>query len=71
MNVAELKAALSGYPDDMEVIYQARSDFHSLCKLDLEVVEAVDKGFYVMRIHRTMSDENKSKIKKYLLFPGN
>jgi hypothetical protein len=71
MNVGELKELLSQYPDDLEVIYQLYSDYDYLCAGHISLIEAVDKGSYLMRSHSTMSDENKEKSASYLCFPGN
>ena len=71
MNVKELKELLSRYPDDMEVIYCLFSDYEMLAADDIGEVKAVFKEGYVMRSHRTMSQENKDSEKTYLCFPGN
>lgn len=72
MNVAELRAKLAEYPDDMEILYCYRSDYERLEADALTVVEAVEKtNGYWMRSHPTMSVENKANAKSYLLFPGN
>jgi hypothetical protein len=71
MNVGELKKMLEQYPDDMEILNDRCSDYDLVKLEDWSVVEAVPQGFYVMRAHPTMSDENKAKAKKYLHLVGN
>lgn len=66
MNVKELIEELKKYPEDMEIIYSLNSDYEILTKDDLETAKGVNKGFYVMRSHPTMSEENKAKEKEYL-----
>lgn len=71
MNVKELRERLEQFPDDLEVLYRCCSDYERLNAEDLEITQAVDQGHYWMRAHHTMSDENKARMKDYLLFPGN
>lgn len=71
MNVADLKKLLEQYPDDMELLFRCCSDYERMEEADIGPVTAVDQGGYWMRSHATMSAENKSKEKTYLLFPGN
>lgn len=71
MNVIELREYLTQFPDDMEILYRMCSDYERLDAEDLKVVGAVDQNGYWMQEHPTMSDENKAKMKSYLLFPGN
>ena len=71
MTVKELKIMLDKYPDDMQVITSRCSDYDIIQESEFEVVKAVFKGFYCMRSHETMSDENKAKEKEYLYLEGN
>jgi hypothetical protein len=71
ITVAQLIAHLQTLPQDMQVIYTCCSDYSALEIEDISIVKAVDKDFYVMRPHRTMSKENVSKLDQYVLFPGN
>ena len=71
MNVGELKKLLEQYPDDMEILYCMHSDYRMMDPEDIGPVKAVNKEFYHMRSHPTMSDANKANERTYLLFPGN
>ena len=71
MNVKELRELLATFPDDLEVLYCCCSDYDRMEPEEIKVVEAVDQGGYWMRSHHTMSEDNQSRMKKYLLFPGN
>ena len=71
MTVKELKDKLNEYPDDMEVLYVACSDYYKLSADELALVSAVDKGYYHMRGHDSMKQEFKDQEKQYLCFPGN
>lgn len=71
MNKLELVEFLKDYPDDMPVIFQQYSDYSHMEADMIGVVTAVDKGGYIMRFHKTMSEENKRGAKVYLCFPGN
>lgn len=64
MNVKELKLILDNYPDNMEVIVDRHSDYGFIG--GHEIVQAVDKGDWLMHPHTTMSDKDKSKEKSYL-----
>lgn len=66
MNVKKLKELLNKYPDDMELVVNVHSDYQFLDDDCLTVTHLVDQGFYLMRSHPTMSDENKAKEKQYL-----
>lgn len=65
MQVQELIEELSKYPSDMEVVISYCSDYSAVSSL--ETVEAVDKGYYVMEVHPTMSEDNQANKKTYLL----
>lgn len=65
MNVRQLREMLEQYPDDMEVIMDFYSDYAIFERCD--VIKGVPKQGYIMRSHMTMSEENKSKEKEYLL----
>ena len=71
MNVGELKKMLEQYPDDMEILNDRCSDYDIIKIEEWTVVEAVPKDFYHIRTHPTMSEENRSKKKKYLHLAGN
>jgi hypothetical protein len=70
MSVGELKQLLSQYPDDMPVAYKCCSDYAHLMAEEIDVCDAVDQVGYVMRSHPTMSEENRAKVKQFLLFPN-
>ena len=59
MQVQELIEELSKYPSDMEVVISYCSDYSAVSSL--ETVEAVDKGYYVMRGHATMNENSQDK----------
>jgi hypothetical protein len=71
MTVAELIAHLQTFDPELEVLYQAYSDYQVMDTWQVVIHPAVDKGFYKMQTHPTMSQENKDKVKEYVLFPGN
>jgi hypothetical protein len=71
MNVGKLKKMLEKYPDDMEILNSRYSDYALVLESEWSVVEAVPKGHYVMKVHPTMSEENKRLTKKYLHLKGN
>lgn len=73
MTVADLKKMLERYPDGMQIVNGRCSDYQIISEDEWEVVDGVDnpEGGWVMRSHRTMSDENKRKEKKYLALAGN
>jgi len=71
MNVRELREILDKYPDEMEVLNERCSDYDIISPDEWKIVKAVPKGGYVMRPHKTMSEENKAKEKEYLLLVGN
>ncbi len=71
ITVKDLIEHLKTLPQDLGVIYKACSDYNELELKDITIVNAVDQDFYYMRSHPTMSQANKDKEKKYLLFPGN
>lgn len=64
MKVKELKEFLNKYPDDMVVVYSSMSDYQEIT--GAEVVKAVNKGFYIMRSHQTMSQKNKDNEEEVL-----
>lgn len=67
MNVKELKEHLEQYPDEMEVITRIYSDYQILGTEGLDIIKAVNKGYYVMCSHDTMSEDNKLKEEQYLV----
>jgi len=71
MNVKELKKMLKKYPDDMEIVTSRCSDYQIIKEDEWEIIEGVPNDHWVMEIHRTMSEENKSKVQKYLHLEGN
>jgi hypothetical protein len=71
MKVKELKAMLDNEDDEMEVIHGMYSDYQIIVPEDWSVIEAVDQGGYVMKAHRTMSEDNRSRMKTYLALAGN
>lgn len=71
MNVKELRELLAQYPEDMEVMHGMYSDYHIIDEVDWSLQDGVDMGGWVMRSHRTMSEENKQKAKTYLALAGN
>jgi hypothetical protein len=71
MTVAELKKMLERYPDDMQILNGRYSDYANVIESDWSIVKGVDKDGWVMRSHRTMSDENKAEEKDYLYLEGN
>ena len=71
LTVKALKAILGAYPDDTEILYEKFSDYQHLEANEIIFIKAVDQGGYVMRSHKTMSQDNKDREKTYLLFPGN
>ena len=71
MNVGELRIMLDKYPNNMDVLNIRCSDYELVLEEDWSVVDAVPQGFYWMRAHPTMSDENKKRELKCLLLAGN
>lgn len=71
MDVKELKQFLNQFPDEMEILNSRYSDYEIISENEWEVVKGVEKEGWVMRSHKTMSDENKAKEKEYLLLQGN
>ena len=71
MNIKQLIQFLSTYPEDMEVLYTAFSDYQTIDERDFSLQTAVDQGGYTMRAHETMSEENKARAKTYLVIAGN
>lgn len=66
MNVKELKELLQKFPDDMEIVYNCHSDF-SPYDSEPETTELVPQSGWYMSPHPTMSTENKSKLRTYLV----
>lgn len=64
MKVYELKALLNEYPDDMDVIVDLFSDYAPL--ESTKQIDVVENSTWFMRVHPTMSDENKSRVKTCL-----
>ncbi len=71
MNVGDLKKMLEKYPDEMEILNGRCSDYSLIKPDEWSVVKGVNQGYFVMRSHPTMSEENKSKEKEYLYLEGN
>ena len=71
MTVSQLMQYLSTLPKDMGILYCAYSDYNELEADQLQTVKAVLQSGYAMRSHPTMSEDNKSREREYLLFPGN
>ena len=71
MNVGELKQLLENYPDDLEILKEMYSDYHSLEEDCFYISKAVDKFYYYMKSHPTMKKENKGLEKTYLCIVGN
>ena len=71
MKVKDLKRILDSVDENLEVIATMCSDYTLVDEFWFSVVEAVDKGFYVMRPHETMSEENKAAVKQYFHIDGN
>ena len=71
ITVAELKALLDKFPDDMQVITSRYSDYDYILEKDFSVVSAVPEEDWIMRSHPTMSQERKDKEKEYLHLVGN
>lgn len=66
MNVRELKGYLSQYPENMEVIHDKFSDYEPI---DLEDC-VPQSGGWIMRSHKSMTEENKRKERMYLVIGG-
>ena len=66
MNVKKLKELLSQYPEDIELVIFVHSDYQFLDDECLSTVNLVDKVFYLIRAHPSMSEENVKKEKQYL-----
>lgn len=66
MNVKKLKELLNQYPDDMEIVVNRYSDYQFLDDDCLSVTSLVDHGFYLMRSHPSMSEDNKAREKQCL-----
>lgn len=75
MKTSELIAHLQALDPDgtMEVLATACSDYHAMETSEVWVSKAVEKptACYVMRSHRSMSDEDKAREKPYIVFAGN
>lgn len=71
MNVGDLKKMLEQYPDDMEILNGRYSDYQIISEEEWGIVKGVDKDGWVMRSHKTMSEDNKMKEKEYLYLSGN
>lgn len=71
MTVKEMKEMLDCFPDDMEILHERYSDYEDLEDKHFYVEKGVRKDLWVMRSHSTMSDENKSLEKEYLVIEGN
>lgn len=71
MNVGDLKKMLEQYPDDMEILNGRHSDYVLISEDEWSVVKGVPNDGWVMRSHRTMSEENKKKECEYLYLEGN
>lgn len=72
VTVQALIKYLQTLPPKMKVLFEQYSDYSPLTLDQIKMEQAVDQGNdWVMRAHPTMSDENKSKTKTYVVFPGN
>ncbi len=73
MNVRELKELLCKYPNDMEVVNGRYSDYQVIEPDEWAVISGVCKRdvVYIMRSHKTMSEDNKEQEKQYLALSGN
>lgn len=71
MNVGELKKMLDKYPDDMDIVTTRYSDYAIVNEDEWTVIKGVEKTFWVMRSHSTMSEANKDAEKVYLLLEKN
>ena len=71
MTVGELQKMLEGYPDDMEIVNRRCSDWSVIDESEWSIIQGVEKGYYVMTAHRTMSDEEKAEMNDYLALEGN
>jgi len=69
MKIKELIETLKGFDPELEVVYPMHSDYNMLDPELIGVANLVDQDGYVMRAHRSMSEENKSRAKKYLCLP--
>jgi hypothetical protein len=66
VNVGQLKEILKKYPDELEVVFPLYSDYDVSAEDDITLIKVVDRGFYHMRSHDTMSAENKRLEKECL-----
>ena len=55
----------------MEILITMYSDYNLLNKDDFEIITAIPQGYYYMRSHPTMSEENRNKEEVYLHIKGN
>lgn len=69
MTKGELTKLLEQFPDEMEVVVNMQSDY-GLIKPEITIIKGVPQDGWVMRSHPTMSDENKQKVREYLLLEG-
>ena len=70
MNVAQLRELLKKYPDEMEVVGPVHSDYDAVSEDGISVLNLVNRGFYHMRPHSTMSAENRLLAKDCLCISG-
>lgn len=73
LTVGELRAYLAQFPDSMEVIERRYSDYQHMSLEDWKLINAVERPDknWITRYHHTMSAEDQSRVKQYLIFEGN
>lgn len=65
LTIGKLKEIIKDLPDDLPCITDRYSDYSLVTVDEPKVVEAVNQGFYIMRAHPSMSEENLENKKKY------
>ena len=71
MTINQLIEYLQTFPPELEVLERRYSDYDLMEKDNWHIVQAVNKGYYRMRTHYSLTEEDKAKAKNYLLFEGN
>lgn len=71
ITVAQLIAHLQTFDPNLPVIYERYSDFDWMELNQVHQTNAVNKDWYIMRSHPTMSEEDKNKMISAIIFPGN
>ena len=66
MNVKELRDYLEGFPGHLEVIVDQYSDYSSINRDTVSLVEGVKKQEWIMRKGNHMGLENNRKVEEYL-----